>query len=422
MCRNRVKSRIRSALKHLVIMPFFLSLLVPGVGFAQMIALDMKRDGMADYGASPWYVHPVAFGSSDLKLAFDTGARFLWATSDQCTTPACKEHSSVNTNQPGFNWIDQTTTTRSFGPWGDMKTRTGKVSLTLSQVGVSLDQQFFAAINYDGSQFGTLDWDGGIGFPSESSLVEAGSDFFFRDLYYSGDVGKAEFSFFTDPSGAGYVGLGGDIPGVFDPATEVRLEPKKSPTPADGYLWGTELHAVIIGTDVLPGLLNQIFFVDTGSSRFKGDGQYVYPILETLYKITDSGGNQIFEKYFEAGVWTGLQYANGGPAAYPKLPNLSIVIGQSCKTAENQAVKVSLTPSQYSYLVDTGDRQGKYVVAVHRLDGVGGLLVGSTFMDYVYTRFTHGTPSQNVLTQSDMFIYEKVASSDQPAGYECLSL
>ena len=416
-CSHFVKDGF-GTLKYLIFLSCVLIIMAPALCFASSrLDVPLFRGPMADYGASPWYVYGVSFGKSDLKIVFDTGANFLWATSDQCATPACNNHQKVDTAQTEFQWIDQTTKTRSFGSWGDMKTWTGKVSFTLPIVGVSVNQQFFAAIDYEGNQFGTLDWDGGVGFPSESSLVEPGSSFLFRDLYYGGLIDKAEYSFFTDPAGLGFVALGGDVPDAFDPSTEVRLEPKKPLS--GGYLWGTELHTVLLGSTVLPGLQNQIFYLDTGSSRFKGDGEYVYPILNALYALKDPSGKLIFEKYFESDVWTGLQYATGGPADYPMLPNLSVVIGQSCKGSENQSVQVSLAPSQYSYLVDVADRQGKYVIAVHRLDGIGGLLVGSTFMDHVYTKFTHNTPSHNVLTQSNMFIYEKSVGSPGPAEYEC---
>ncbi len=417
-----IVGRLCDVIKCLIVMICASGIVVPSLGAAQTLDIPLFRGPMADYGASPWYVYGVGFGQSELKLTFDTGANFLWATTDQCTTPSCNNHQKIDTTQAGFQWIDQTTRTRSFGLWGDMETWTGKVLLTLPTVNVSLDEQLFAAIDYKGRQFGTLAWDGGVGFPSESSLVEPGSTFLFRDLYYSNRVGKAEYGFFTDPDGVGYVALGGDVNNVFDPATEVRLEPKKSSDADDAYLWGTKLHTVLLGATELPGLQKQILYLDTGSSRFKGDANYVYPILDALYALRDPSGNPIFEKYRESDVWTGLSYITGGPDNYPSLPNLSIVIGQSCKGSERQAVQVSLRPSQYSYMVDAGDRQGKYVIAIHRLDGIGGLLVGSTFMDHIYTRFTHDAPSYNVLTQSDMFIYQKTVGSPGPATYECKPL
>ena len=256
-----------------------------------------------------------------------------------------------------------------------------------------------------------------MGFPSESSLVVAGSGFFFGDLYYNGHVGKPEYSFYTDSSGVGYVALGGDVPDVFDPKSEVRLEPKK--TSIDYYLWGTELYYVALGSEILPQLIDQIFFLDTGSSRFKGDGKYIYPILNILFALNDSSGNPIFEKYFEASDWTGLSYIKGGPSDYPNLPSLTLAIGQSCNGNEKQAVQLTLSPEQYSYSVEVGERQGKYVVAVHRQDDIGGLLVGSTLMDLIYTRFTHGTPSDNVLTQSNMYLYEK-SNGRGPEQFMCV--
>ncbi len=383
--------------------------------------LPLSLGDMADYGASPWYLDGMYFGHSGLKIALDTGADFFWVTSDQCQTPACANHSKVDSSQAGFEWIDQNTKTRSFGPWGNMKTWTGKIDVGVpASFMFSLPQQFFAAIDYEGDQFGTLAWDGGMGLPSESDLIVEGSSFFFRDLYYDGHIQKAVFSFFTDASGVGIAAFGGDIPFVFDPKTEVVLEPKKAEL---GDLWGTELHRVMLGSEQLPDLDNQIFFLDTGSSRFKGDDIYVYPILNALYAFKDPSGNPIFEKYYENDQWVGLVYVNGGPSDYPNLPILSIVIGQSCWGGTSQeAGEIALSPEQYSYYVSTGERAGSYVIAVHRLDGIGGLLVGSTFMDLLYTRFTYDTPAAETLTQSNMYLYAKTTGDSFPYTFGCTSI
>ena len=50
---------------------------------------------------------------------------------------------------------------------------------------------------------------------------------------------------------------------------------------------------------------------------------------------------------------------------------------------------------------------------------MGGLLVGSTFMDLVYSRFTYGLAPEGQLIQSDMYLYRKSGGA-QPKTYTCI--
>lgn len=393
------------------------------------ITFDLQLGKMADYGATPWYTSDIYLGTSQLNFALDTGANFIWATSDQCATPACSMHNKVNTKQLAFHWVDQTTKTRSFGPWGSMQTWTGIVPFdygtrsandrnTIEYAESSINILFFASIKYVGLKFSSLAWDGGIGFPSRSDQVEKGSDFFFGKLLESGQVAIAELSMYTNSAEkTGAVYLGGGNPTKFMANTEVVLQPKSSAIP---YLWGTDLYDFLVGQQHLPALTNQIFFIDSGSSRFKGDATYIYPVLEALLTYKDSQGNPIFSKYHEDGTWTGIYYTSGGPSDYPNLPDIELKIGQSCFGDSSKKAAVTLDRSQYSYFVEEGDRQDKWVIAFHRLDGVGGLLVGSTFMDLFYTTFRYNGSGGNDLTQGDMSLYLKSQGAG-PAKIICTS-
>jgi hypothetical protein len=148
-----------------------------GISNVTLSTFNLKLGKMADYGASPWYTDELAAGASPIKLNFDTGANFMWATSDKCSTDACNTHDKVNTTQSSFVWLDKTTTKRSFGPWGDMYTWTGQVPFN-SQVNGNnippLTLPFFASVEYNGNKFKYLAWDGGFGFPSENAIRCAG--------------------------------------------------------------------------------------------------------------------------------------------------------------------------------------------------------------------------------------------------------
>lgn len=366
----------------------------------------MQRGPLADYGASPWYTTDLSVGGINPRLALDNGADFTWITSDQCTTPACNAHRKINTAPP-FVWLDKNTTARSFGTWGTMYTWTGRD--TFYDLGLPLlTMPFFASVNYTGNQFTYLGWDGGIGFPSNTPSVTPGSGFFFGQLWNAGRLATPRFAMnFNAVTGAGQVLLGGDDPTQFDASTEVLLRPASAPGLAD--TWGTRLNSAALGNTEHPELSRILFWLDSGSSRFKGDGPYVTPLLTQLYKTPDSFGRPIFTKVYDGGVWTGLQYTIGGPDSYPMLPNFKLRLGDSCGRIAGQEVELTLTPRQYSYYVQTGERAGTWMIAIHRLDGIGGLLVGSTLLDLIYSNYTY-TPQAGQLVQGDMRIYQKVSS------------
>ena len=389
------------------------------------IVINLYKGLFADYGATPWYTNGLSVGTSPMRFALDTGTNLLWATSDQCNTAACGVHQRVDTSQPEFSWVQQPQPPKevSFGPWGSMGVWIGKAPFTLASPSLSTPLTFFASVNYEGEKFKLLAWGGGIGFPSESTSV-TDTDFYFKALVDSGAVSPM-FSIYTNLNlGSGAFILGAPDTSKYDPSTAVRLPPKKNSNPDLAYLWGTLLTNAQVGDTSLPALQNQIFYLDTGSSRFKGDGTYVYPILNQLLTYKDSEGNDIFKKYYEPVdgklTWTGLAYASGEPTDHPNLPDLSLTIGDTCGTEQGKQLKISLSPQQYSYQVEFGERQYEWVVAVHRLDGVGGLLVGSTLMDLVYTTFVYNRSSDGTLSQGNMTLFRKNAGP-QPSGYQCLN-
>lgn len=384
-----------------------------------MNTLELKRGPLADYGASPWYTEDIKIGTNKLKLSPDSGANFIWATSDLCNTSACDAHEKVDTSQPGFVWISKKDTTHSFGPWGSMITRTGNLPFHSDRNGTSTDLNFFASVNYSGEKFKTLAWDGGIGFPSVSSGVETGSGFYFGALYSQNQISRPSFSFVTHPDQqSGMLYLGGDDPAQYVANSDIVLNANTSGIVS--YLWGTDLYSVAFGTDTISSLNNAIFYLDSGSSQFKGDSVYLTPILQLLYDITDAGGNRIFEKVYSGGQWVSLVYADGkSPDDYPGLlPDMILAMGQTCGNREGMTAKITLSPDQYSYKIETGERAGRWAPAFAVLDGVGGLLVGSTFLDLFYTKFNYVDDGNGNLSQGNMILRLK-QSDDGPKNVSC---
>ncbi len=390
------------------------------------LVLQLQKGPIADNGATPWVTGDIRVGASQIALALDTGSDFIWVTSDLCTTPACQAHLRVVTTQPGWMWVDKTPRQRDFGPWGSMTTYTAQIPWTvfLFDGARQVPTQFFPAVNYSGDNFQNLAWDGGIGFPARSIDVTEGSTFFFLELLKNGIIDKPVFSMVTYPTFSqpyGYAILGGDDPTDYIPDNETILTPATSSPYPD--TWGTPLYHVKIGETELPDLQNIVFYMDSGSSRFKGDAKYIYPMLQTLLDTKDSSGNAIFEKIMEIDpksgqeIWVGLQFINAN-IPLDKLPLLRLTLGQSCGGASGVATEIALNAQQYSYVVEQGDRVGKRVVAVHRLDGIGGLLVGATLMDYIHTRFEYNY-TNGVLTQGNMYLNLKVEGSSV-AGFDCV--
>lgn len=403
----------------------FLVLILPYVASADAIRLPLKMGPVADYGATPWYTTGLTMGVSPMQFALDTGTNLFWATVDTCNTTACQAHQRISTSQPDFEFIANPNYPKKvgFGPWGSMEVNLGQVPVNVSSATIS-DARFDASIDYDGEKFQYLNWGGGVGLPSESASVSPDINNVFLSLYGSGAVPSLVFSFYTDASsGQGNAILGGDDPSQYDSSTLIQLPPKKSPSPDLNYLWGTEVFHVLVGSTEIEILENGIFYLDSGSSRFKGEREYIEPILNELLNYKDDEGNPIFEKYSDdpGTEFTGIMYANGkSPQDFPGiLPNFSVTIGNTCNAKTGSSTKISLSPEQFSYKVDVGDRQGEWVAAFHVLDGVDGLLVGSTFMDLMYTRFEFGVLSDQSLTQGTMALYKKT-SGTQPAGYECV--
>ena len=397
------------------------ALLLGTAAYAEpLLELNLELGPMADHGASPWYTEELQITGSDrIKFALDNGADFIWATSSLCTTTACNAHAKLDTSVPGFEWIDKTPTQRTFGPWGAMTTWTGAAAVSTPS-GASLPLDFFASVHYEGQSFQDLAWDGGIGLPARSDRTTSPSAFLPKVLKEAGFMGEPVFSQVTNPdANNGKFIFGGVNENYFSNEIVTVLPPK--PVAGTDDAWGTELHSFAVGDTVVDALTGAIFFLDTGSSRFKGDEQYVHPILAALMEYKDSSGNPIFKEIFEEdGRLAELAYSSGAPWDYENLPDITIHLGTDCGNDEGEVAAVTLAPEQYSYQVDIGDRAGQWVIAFRMLDHIGGLLVGSTFLDLFYSVYKYNVDDQNNYTQGDMLLYVKGPQfGPGPAGFAC---
>lgn len=388
------------------------------------IGLTLNKGDIADYGATQWYTPEIDLGESNMRFALDTGTSLFWATTDLCVTVACKAHLNVNTKQADFTWIGDPNNpeTVSFGPWGSMLVATAEVPINISSSKLTETIDFKGSVNYSGEKFEYLAWGGGIGFPSETSAsTSLGVTSIMQLLYFKNVIPEPVFSIETDlQSGTGLFIVGGVGKNVV-PDSKVVLSPKKAPVAADSYLWGTNLASAKIGDQPIKGLTSTLFYLDSGSSRFKGGASYIRPILKYLYTFRTKEGDLIFKQVFdEDNQVIELVYDKGrSPSEFLDiLPDFQMAIGDSCNGDTESQLSLSLGPKQYSYQPLSGEFAKTYVAAFRVLGGVEGLLVGSTVMDLIYSEFHH-TVNGKELSQGDMIIYQKL-TGDRPKGYECI--
>ena len=388
------------------------------------IALDLSMGLVADNGATPWRTTDIKFGENPMTIALDTGTNLLWSTVSDCNTDACKVHRRVDTSQSDFQYISNPDypKTVDFGAWGKMTVKLASIPLDIGVTNpTKVKLQFDASVDYTGSQFESLAWGGGIGFPSDTTYDDTNVESIMKLLHDSFGLSDTEFSVVTDKSsktGKFYIGYLDQnvISGMYS-----FLESKTYSDPGLGYLWGTELHSARLGDIEFADLNNSVLFLDSGSSRFKAESKSIKPILDALLTYSDSKGNKIFEPYNEGGSdqpYTGVKYSNGkSPDDYSGiLPDFEFALPDQCN-GENTMTVFSLSPEQYSYQVETGDLKGEWVAAFHILEGIPGLLVGSTFMDLVVTQFNHLSYGAE-LVQGPMILYQK-AKGESPSKVTC---
>ena len=391
------------------------------------ITLNLSMGLVADYGATPWRTSDIKFGDSPMNVALDTGTNLLWATVSDCETDACKVHRRIDTSQADFQYVSDPAypKTVDFGAWGKMTVKLGSIPVSVgTENPTSVPLRFDASTGYSGSQFQYLPWGGGIGFPSDTSYDDQNVQSLIELLHDSYGLSDTEFAVITDKSSK----TGKFLIGYLDQGAVSKiysvLPPKTFAEPELAFLWGTDLKLARLGTVDFPNLSDSVLFLDSGSSRFKAEAKSIKPILDALLSYTDSAGDKIFEPYKDGDSdqpYTGVKFSNGrSPVDYEGiLPDFELAIPYECNGERTMTV-FSLSPEQYAFQVQAGDRKGEWVVAFHILEGIPGLLVGSTFMDLVVTQFEY-LQFGDELVQGDMTLYQK-ARGESPAKVTCQTI
>lgn len=325
-------------------------------------SFNVDKGPFQDNGASPWFT-PIKLGTDPalppMKLNFDTGARFIWATSTECNTGACTMPGRVRfdpNTSPTFSWIDQNEVMIDFGPWGTMLAKVGLDQLGAPLPGLGVN--FYVTTFYEGTQFAELNWDGGLGIPTGRDPDPRSSNLIQRMLEASLiDPREATISFYTDPTTkTGTISVGQFDETLVVPESEIQI-PFAPYLAGLEYIWTTPLGYWKVGdVDVA---VDKMFCHNSGSSQFKGD-------VSIMLSAIDEVNRQLGE--------TG------------RYPNLSLEFGTD---RSGNPGRFTLTSDEYVTLIEAGEGEGNYTININPLAGLDNLvLVGSILMDYVYTIYT----------------------------------
>ena len=336
-------------------------------------------------GASPWYgLLTIGSNSQVMKLGLDCGNNANWLTSTQCNTQACTQPGRTRFNyatSTTFSWVNRNVDTLEFGPWGNMAVNIGQDVFNSASVPNFGSIKTLLSVNYGGPSFAELDWDGGIGFPSQSP--DSRTTWLLLQLVNKGLINPFNVcvSFYMNPvTKAGMVNIGGYDPVFVDPNSKLRFpfKPYNAFNGALNYLWSTKLSGWYVNGK--PVSNDSLFVFDTGASDFKGD---------TV--ATDAAITAINNYYRNTG----------------KYPVMELSMG---KDQYGQTGLLALTTEQYLQKVEAGPRKGQTVIAIDTLEVPGLILAGSVVLEDLYTVFWYkatGNPGNYLLTPVEAWLFNK---------------
>lgn len=337
------------------------------------IEIPLLKGPYQDNGATPWFA-PINISGQTLKFVLDSGNNFVWATSTQCTTPACLEAGRIRfdpSKSATFLWVDKNPRTLNWGPWGNMSANVGQDKFNIPDVFTEL-QKFYLAISYQGERFEELDWDGGIGFPSASAYADPEVGFFMDNLITQGrlDPNNAIVAYETDPlTKQGIATIGAWDPTKVDLDSKLTITFEQSPLTGLEYLWTSALEQwAVNGTSIAQNIQ---FCFDTGSSRFKGDAGTLSSTI-----------NLIDQFYNEHGYF----------------PAIDMYIG---KDKQGNTGHIQISPEMYRVKIEKGHNADHVVTAITTgLDVKNTIIGGSVLMDHLYAVFVYENITNDAKEQS----------------------
>lgn len=336
-----------------------------------LIGIPLHRGQLTDNGATPWYAM-LSLGTplageppQTVRMMMDTGTTHTWVTAQACNTVACNAHrkwtpsASSTFEQSGD---PSNPVSINFGPWGSLLAVLGQDIMRTAYKDIGY-MRFFLATHYSGDQFRNLVCDGGISIPSVippettspdirlSRTEFAESSQILDEVKHLGVKPMVTFAFGAEADGL-------CVLGDFDIDREANVLPVISSGPYY-MLWTVKLNLLRCGSQEVLSNIN--FILDTGSSRFKGDPVYIGALVNAA---TRNGRLPSVLTSAERLV----EYAP-----------ITIVLNTESYT---------LMPEQYFSKIEDDTGKTEWHLAFHAMKDMDNyLLVGSTFLDTVISRF-----------------------------------
>lgn len=330
------------------------------------VVFQLERGIITNNGATPWYT-TIGVGTPPQKLKFmlDTDSVYNWVTAEKCTTYACKLHGKFN-NAKSLTYtpyLGYALSSIDLGAWGSMKVSKGTDYFNCDHLKIPL--KFYQALYYNGDQFNKLVWDGGIGVPSTTTNKNKEDSTVLSNYLERADkIDYPIVSFWTNrKNGKGAVIFGAVDSSKFKRETLNIVQTIHSKLRPNSWVIPLQKFDV----DEKTVLNNVPLALDSGSSAFKGDRNFIDAIKDAITK------NGRLPEVLHSSTPDFKQY-----------PIITLTIN---------GIKYKLKPEQY--FMNTGKEEWtlgfQYMPEYKNI-----LLVGSVFLDSVYSVFYSQTRFNNV--------------------------
>lgn len=330
----------------------------------QCILLLLERPEFEpDNGATSWYTKDIGIGTpaqNQCKFMIDTGTKNTWVSSSACTTEACKPHEKFDAQKSSSYSYNLPASKIDFGAWGSMSVLFSSDYFHLPNQ-KKIKVNFDVSIEYNGEQFKELIPDAGIGIPAHFPSANPSSTLLLNTLKENGDIPNNIISFWYNRSTLkGEVLMGGIDFSKIDPSTLNIISLIEFPSDQECWLINLQsLDGIFPDGETENILSNVAFALDTGSSQFKGDADFINHCKSI---ITSNG--QFPEKIISPARIQDYDY-----------PTLHLTIN---------GVIYPLYPEQYFIQISPTEW---HLAFQFLADCENEFLVGTTFLETVYSTF-----------------------------------
>ena len=334
----------------------------------------LTKGPLMDNGATPWYA-TLYLGTphQEMTVMMDTGTANIWVTAASCNTQACS--TKKYKYEPGLSTTYKTVSGATWqhndlGAWGEFESLAGKDYVIFNDAtrgDTYLWMKFLSAILKDASgstNWRDLDMCGGVGFPVIFDVPDDPNkpESMLPMMLNQGLITRKMVSFSTNDD-IGKCVIGAADPNSYD--LETLNELPLTSAAENLNLWTIELEQIFRNSDpLLEKPVN--FALDTGSSRFKGSPVLIEYLIDRI--TTKPDGQRLPTTFSDSAL---LQ-------EFPAL------------TLEINGHSYILQPEDYIWKIE---KTGLFSLQFHPLElgDENTILVGSVFLDHVYSVFEYKT-------------------------------